>query len=71
MSSNLFLFKVSLSRGNKKKSGGLRSGEGCRRMPLHAFQLHFRVVPRTPSVILSDNADQGIWCRIHRFDKIS
>ncbi|GFU32043.1 hypothetical protein TNCV_186921 [Trichonephila clavipes] len=39
ISSNLFPFKVNLSRGNRKKSGGLRFGEngGCSICTTHFF----------------------------------
>ncbi|GFW80547.1 hypothetical protein TNCV_2416491 [Trichonephila clavipes] len=54
LSSNIFPFKVSLSHGNRKKSGGLRSVE---------------FGSETPGLILSDNTAQEIWVRIHRLDK--
>ncbi|GFT86137.1 hypothetical protein TNCV_3257361 [Trichonephila clavipes] len=52
ISSNFFPFKLSMSRGKRKKSGGQGSGE---RTPFHALPFRFRFIPETPGLIHRDN----------------
>ncbi|GFT23309.1 hypothetical protein TNCV_2016041 [Trichonephila clavipes] len=67
ISSNLFPFEASLSHGNWKKSGGLRSGE-YGRCPLYTPLFGSPLIHRFDNILRSpDSGRQVIWLKTPRF----